>query len=51
MLAHWLQVAEDAQVVLPNAMTVATLEPTGQPTVRNVLRKGIENGCLFFYSH
>ena len=50
LFERWLGEAEEEQVVLPNAMTVATLEPCGHPTVRNVLLKGIHNGSLFFYT-
>lgn len=41
--------AEAAEIKLPNAMSVATVSPSGQPTTRMVLLKGYdEHGFVFF---
>lgn len=48
----WLQQAIDAQVTEPNAMTLATVDATGQPSSRTVLLKGIdERGFSFFTNY
>jgi len=46
----WLDIAEKADVDLPNAMVLATSDVEGQPTTRLVLLKGFEEGALFFYT-
>jgi pyridoxamine 5'-phosphate oxidase len=47
--ARWFAEAEDAQVLEPNAMTLATAGPDGTPAARIVLLKGFdERGFVFF---
>ncbi|GIV55144.1 MAG: pyridoxine/pyridoxamine 5'-phosphate oxidase [Candidatus Kapaibacterium sp.] len=48
-LQCWLEDAIRAAVPEPTAMALATAD--GNPTVRMVLLKGIENGCLQFYTN
>ena len=48
---HWLQEAIRAGVSEPNAMVLATVGPNGQPSTRNVLLKGIEDGGFVFYTN
>lgn len=48
----WLQDAIAAGVVEPNAMTLATVSPEGQPSCRTVLLKGFdERGFSFFTNY
>lgn len=45
----WFSQAEELQVVEPNAMSLATVDETGQPWQRAVLLKGIDQrGFVFF---
>ncbi len=49
---HWLDEAVKAQVPEPNAMTLATVGPDGQPSARIVLLKGFdERGFVFFTNY
>jgi len=46
---HWFQQAQDAKILDPNAMVVASVGSDGQPSARNVLLKGYDpNGFLFY---
>jgi len=47
----WFQDALNAQLALPNAMTLATVTPEGSPSARIVLLKGIEDGGFVFYTN
>jgi len=47
----WFDEALKAQVIEPNAMFLATVSPSGQPTGRIVLLKGIEEGGFVFYTN
>jgi pyridoxamine 5'-phosphate oxidase len=48
----WLQAAIDAQHIEPNAMTLSTVNPAGQPSSRMVLLKGVgAHGFVFFTNH
>lgn len=47
----WMQEAIAAQVMEPNAMTLATVTADGRPSARIVLLKGIENGQFVFYTN
>lgn len=47
----WFQEALDAQLPLPNAMTLATVTAEGSPSARIVLLKGIEDGGFVFYTN
>jgi pyridoxamine 5'-phosphate oxidase len=48
---RWFQAARDASLPLPNAMTLATVAPSGAPDARIVLLKGIERGGFVFYTN
>jgi len=48
---RWFREAEAAQVPLPNAMTLATVDAGGAPSARVVLLKAIEHGGFTFYSN
>lgn len=48
----WLAEAKHAQVLEPNAMTLATVSASGTPSCRTVLLKGIDpNGFLFYTNY
>ena len=52
LLAAWRQQAEDAGLVLPNAMVLATADSSGRPSCRAVnLRKADENGLVFYTNY
>nr|MCU0624018.1 pyridoxal 5'-phosphate synthase [Gemmatimonadaceae bacterium] len=48
--ARWFGDAQDAQVLEPNAMTLATVAPDGMPSARVVLLKGVDGGGFVFYT-
>ncbi len=49
---RWFQEARDAEVIEPNAMTLATATPDGAPSARTVLLKGFdEQGFVFFTNY
>lgn len=46
---HWFAEAERAEIVEPNAMTLATADADGRPSARIVLLKGVsDEGFVFF---
>lgn len=47
---EWFQQAA-AALTEPNAMTLATVSPAGQPSARVVLLKGLEEGDFIFYTN
>ena len=47
----WLQNAIDAEIIEPTAMTLATVNESGQPSLRNVLLKGISDKGFVFYTN
>lgn len=47
---RWWREAESAQVVEPNAMTLATSSPDGTPAARIVLLKGFDDRGFVFYT-
>jgi len=49
-LELWLQDAREARMIEPGAMALATATPEGQPSLRIVLYKGLEDGGLSFYT-
>ena len=52
LLAAWRQQADDAGLVLPNAMVLATADASGRPSCRAVnLRKADENGLVFYTNY
>lgn len=47
----WFQQALDADLLEPNAMTLATATPDGKPTARIVLLKGVSSRGFVFYTN
>ncbi len=47
----WFAEAMQAQVLEPNAMHLATVSPSGKPSGRIVLLKGVDNGFLFYTNY
>ncbi len=47
----WLAEATETEVNDPNAMALATVDPTGMPNVRMVLLKEIEPAAFVFYTN
>lgn len=46
---QWLNAAVAAEIIEPNAMTLATADASGQPSARTVLLKGLDpDGFCFF---
>ena len=45
----WFQQALNADLIEPNAMTIATATPDGKPTARIVLLKGVSDRGFVFY--
>jgi pyridoxamine 5'-phosphate oxidase len=48
---NWFQDALAAQLPLPNAMTLATVDSAGAPSARVVLLKGVDGGGFVFYTN
>ena len=48
---RWFRNAIDADLPLPNAMTLATATPQGAPDARVVLLKSIDGGGFVFYTN
>jgi pyridoxamine 5'-phosphate oxidase len=48
---RWLEEAYVAQVPQPNAMSLATANELGRPSVRTVLLKAIDEGLVFFTNY
>ena len=47
----WFEDALTAQLPLPNAMTLATVDASGAPSARVVLLKGVDGGGFVFYTN
>lgn len=47
----WFQQALSAEIVEPNAMTLATVDALGQPSARTVLLKGVDERGFSFYTN
>ena len=47
----WFQQALDADLLEPNAMTLATATPDGKPSARIVLLKGVDEKGFVFYTN
>jgi pyridoxamine 5'-phosphate oxidase len=50
-LRTWLDEAEQAGCVEPNAMTLATVDATGRPDARYVLLRGIDERGFWFFTN
>lgn len=48
---QWFEEAMASEVLEPNAMTLATVNASGQPSARIVLLKGLEQGEFVFYTN
>lgn len=48
---NWFAEAQASEVYEPNAMTVVSVSPEGQPSARMVLLKGFSEAGLVFYTH
>ena len=48
---RWMQQTIDAKIPDPNAMTVATVDATGQPSQRIVLLKNLDEKGFVFYTN
>jgi pyridoxamine 5'-phosphate oxidase len=48
---RWFEDALRAELPLANAMTLATVTPSGAPSARIVLLKGLERGGFVFYTN
>ena len=48
--ARWFAEAQQAQVLEPNAMTLATATADGEPSARIVLLKGFDEGGFVFFT-
>ena len=51
LFGRWLDEALVAQIHEPNAMALATSTIDGQPSVRVVLLKGLDNGGMIFFTN
>ena len=49
--AAWFKQACEAQIVLPDAMSLATVSAEGQPSLRTVLLKGYDRRGFVFYTN
>jgi pyridoxamine 5'-phosphate oxidase len=48
---RWMREAIDAQLLEPNAMSLATADAAGRPNLRTVLLKGFDRRGLVFYTN
>ncbi len=48
---HWLEDAQQAGLIEPAAMTLATADADGKPSARVMLFKGLHDGKLTFYTN
>ncbi len=48
---RWFKEAGEAQLPLPESMTLATVTPDGRPSARIVLLKAVEDGGFVFYTN
>ncbi len=48
---HWFAQTQEAKLLDPNAMVIATVGSDGQPSARNVLLKGYDNSGFLFYTN
>ncbi|MDB4474582.1 pyridoxamine 5'-phosphate oxidase [Opitutaceae bacterium] len=48
---QWFDEAQKAGVIEPNAMTVATVNPDGEPSARTLLLKGVDSSGFTFFTN
>jgi pyridoxamine 5'-phosphate oxidase len=51
LFSNWFQAAVTADILEPNAMTLATADKDGRPSARMVLLKGFDNSGFVFYTN
>jgi pyridoxamine 5'-phosphate oxidase len=51
LFCEWLEAARAAGLELPEAMTLATATPAGEPSARTVLLKGLDERGFHFYTN
>lgn len=51
LFGQWFDAALDAQIIEPNAMTLATVNSVGRPSARVVLLKGFDSSGFEFYTN
>ncbi|EAU39662.1 pyridoxamine 5'-phosphate oxidase [Fulvimarina pelagi HTCC2506] len=51
LFARWFEAAEKSEINDPNALSLATVFPDGQPDVRIVLLKGFDERGFVFYTN
>ncbi|MBT7743432.1 MAG: pyridoxamine 5'-phosphate oxidase [Opitutae bacterium] len=49
--SEWMKEVKSAEIIEPNACTLATSRIGGSPSTRSVLLKGIENGYFLFFTN
>ena len=49
--SEWMKEVKSAEIIEPNACTLATSSIAGSPSTRSVLLKGIENGYFLFFTN
>lgn len=50
-LRLWLEEAKNAQVIEPNAMSLATSDANNHPSARMVLLRGLDTGIVFYSNY
>lgn len=48
---HWFRDAQRAEILEPNAMSLATVDSEGRPSVRTVLLKGVREARFLFFTN
>lgn len=48
---QWFREAQEAQILEPNAMSLATVNGDGQPSLRTVLLKGVREARFLFFTN
>lgn len=51
LFAEWFKVAGESNIILPEAMTLATATADGRPSARMVLLKGADEGGFTFFTN
>lgn len=51
LFANWYQHASDMKLLEPNAMVLATVDPSGRPTQRTVLLKYFDRDGMVFFTN
>ncbi len=51
LLTSWYEAAVESGAAMPDAVALATVAPSGQPSARMVLYKGMNDGALVFFTN